>query len=97
MTATTAGGAREASAWLQTLPDRADLQLDSRGVRQGDVFVGIAGEKVDARRFIAEAFRRGARAALVDDDDWPADIAPVHSDMLRVKNLKTVVGSIAAD
>lgn len=39
--------------------------IDSREVQPGDLFVALPGEHVDGHRFVADAFRRGACAALV--------------------------------
>jgi UDP-N-acetylmuramoyl-L-alanyl-D-glutamate--2,6-diaminopimelate ligase len=49
------------------------VQLDSRRVVPGDLFVAIAGEKHDGRRFAGEAAARGAVAVLAPG---PADEAP---------------------
>ena len=40
------------------------VQIDSRKVRAGDLFVAIPGEKVDGHKFIADVMEKGAVAAL---------------------------------
>ena len=40
------------------------VTTDSRSVGAGDLFVALAGERFDGHRFVAEAIRRGAAAAL---------------------------------
>ncbi|HTN50625.1 MAG TPA: UDP-N-acetylmuramoyl-L-alanyl-D-glutamate--2,6-diaminopimelate ligase [Burkholderiaceae bacterium] len=92
--------ARETTAWLRGQAGRdphVDLHLDSRCVRRGDIFVAVAGGRFDGRRFIADAFGRGARAVLADDDDWPVDAPSAQAPMLRVRGLRAALGSIAAD
>jgi len=42
-----------------------DVVVDSRQVTEGSLFVALPGEHTDGHRFVADAFRRGARAALV--------------------------------
>jgi len=42
--------------------------IDSRQVIPGSMFVAIPGEKADGHTFIAEAFRRGASFALIQQD-----------------------------
>ena len=42
--------------------------VDSRQAISGSMFVAIAGENTDGHQFIGEAFRRGALAALVQED-----------------------------
>ena len=46
-----------------------DVVIDSRQVAQGDVFVALPGERADGHEFVAQAFARGAIAALVSRDD----------------------------
>ncbi len=52
---------------LGTLPEHiAGVSTDSRTVRAGELFVALRGEKFDAHRFLDEAARGGAAAAVVD-------------------------------
>ena len=45
--------------------DISGAVIDSRQVKQGDLFVAIAGEQVDGHQYIATARQAGASAALV--------------------------------
>jgi len=48
------------------------VEMDSRDVRPGDLFVALKGETTDGHRFLDKAFANGAAAALVDRPiDWP--------------------------
>ena len=58
---------------------------DSRGASPGALFVALKGEHADGHRFLADAFRNGATAALVAhdrirdlslDQSWPLIVAP---------------------
>ena len=40
------------------------LELDSRAVSSGDIFVAVIGHAVDGRRFIDKAIELGARAVI---------------------------------
>ena len=42
------------------------IEMDSRDVRGGDLFVALKGEAMDGHKFIAKAFENGAVAAIVD-------------------------------
>jgi len=42
------------------------VEMDSRDVRGGDLFVALKGEAMDGHRFLDAAFANGASAALVD-------------------------------
>ena len=48
------------------------VEMDSRDVRPGDLFVALRGESTDGHRFLDKAFANGAAAAIVDRPvDWP--------------------------
>ena len=44
----------------------AGIEMDSRDVKPGDVFVALRGEAMDGHKFVAAAFQKGAVAAIVD-------------------------------
>ena len=43
------------------------VATDSRDVREGSLFVALAGDRTDGHRFVAEAFARGADGAIVSE------------------------------
>ena len=45
-----------------------DIQLDSRRVGPGSLFVAIRGHQVDGRRFIEQAVAQGAAAVVFEED-----------------------------
>jgi UDP-N-acetylmuramoyl-tripeptide--D-alanyl-D-alanine ligase len=45
----------------------AGVEIDSRDVRSGDLFVALTGESTDGHRFVGKAFANGAAAALVSE------------------------------
>ncbi|WP_279500680.1 UDP-N-acetylmuramoyl-L-alanyl-D-glutamate--2,6-diaminopimelate ligase [Aeromonas veronii] len=46
-----------------------DIQLDSRRVGPGSLFVAIRGHQMDGRRFIEQAVAQGATAVVFEEDD----------------------------
>lgn len=77
--------------------------LDSREVEEGDLFVALKGAKVDGHEFIAEAFGRGAVAALVSKgyrpkqpgiyffvDDPEKALQALASDEIRRRKVRVV-------
>jgi UDP-N-acetylmuramoyl-tripeptide--D-alanyl-D-alanine ligase len=46
--------------------EASGVEMDSRDVKPGDVFVALKGEAMDGHRFIEVAFAKGAVAAIVD-------------------------------
>jgi UDP-N-acetylmuramoyl-tripeptide--D-alanyl-D-alanine ligase len=52
--------------------EASGVEMDSRDVKPGDVFVALKGEAMDGHRFIPQAFEKGAVAAIVDRPvDYP--------------------------
>ena len=45
--------------------DVSGLQLDSRKIQAGDIFVALVGANIDGRQFIAKAIELGAAAIFV--------------------------------
>jgi len=89
-------------AWLRTHAAavgvrRGDLQLDSRRVEPGDVFVAMPGAVAgsdDGRRYLQTARSRGAVAALVEAEGF--DGADAGLPVLPVPSLRRVLGQLAA-
>ncbi len=96
-----AAGPMQVLAWLrQALGELRgrDLQLDSRRVRAGDVFVALPGARTDGRRFVEAASRLGAAAVLVEADGWEAlrPAGELHVPVLPVPKLARLLGPVAA-
>jgi UDP-N-acetylmuramoyl-L-alanyl-D-glutamate--2,6-diaminopimelate ligase len=78
---------------------RADIEVggitaDSRSVKPGDVFVAIAGGKIDGLRFVAPAVAAGARAVVAErapDVSLPEGVA-----VARVGNARRTLALAAA-
>ncbi|MBL8690793.1 MAG: UDP-N-acetylmuramoyl-tripeptide--D-alanyl-D-alanine ligase [Rhodospirillaceae bacterium] len=56
------GGRAEGAPWVAT-----GVALDSRSVASGDLFVALKGETADGHAYLADAFKRGAVAAMVHE------------------------------
>ena len=83
-------------AWLRTVApavfaQRRDLQLDSRKVKPGDVFLALPGAAVDGRGFIDVAVRQGAAAVIVEANGWKKKSAAVP--VLPVPHLRSLLHS----
>ncbi|HJQ67580.1 MAG TPA: UDP-N-acetylmuramoyl-tripeptide--D-alanyl-D-alanine ligase [Blastocatellia bacterium] len=62
-------GAGLAPRWVTELAfEPAGYSIDSRTVREGELFFAIRGENYDGHRFVAEAIKKGAFAAVVSDE-----------------------------
>ena len=49
------------------------IAIDSRKVKQGDLFIPFLGENVDGHNYIESAFKKGAAASLSLKDDFVSD------------------------
>lgn len=43
------------------------MDIDSRTVKPGDLFVAIVGERVDAHRFVPQVIESGVRGVLITE------------------------------
>lgn len=70
-----------------------DVNIDSRSVGKGDLFVALKGTKVDGHAFVGSALERGAAAVLVCDA-VQADI-PSGAVFVRVEDTEAAIGPVA--
>jgi len=67
------------------------INIDSRSIKNGDVFIALVGAKIDGRQFIANAIEQGASAVLVEADkqwqgiNWIGNIPVIAVDELAQK------------
>lgn len=72
------------------------LQLDSRHVRPGDLFIALPGYSIDGREFIFDALKKGAVAVLAESDGYAESRQsqfPVT--VIWVPSLRQQLGAIA--
>ena len=66
------------------------ISIDSRTMKGQDLFVPIIGEKVDAHRFISQAFEAGAAAVLTSEHNEMEDTHP----WIRVEDTKKALQAV---
>jgi len=71
------------------------ITLDSRKVKQGDLFIACKGAVLDGRNFILDALSKGASAVLCEDC-LPEISLPADGSIVVVPDLKRKIGLIAA-
>lgn len=92
---TSAANPGDVVQWLRAhVAAQADLRLDSRDVRPGDVFAACPGSASDGRLYIDQAVRQGAAAVLLEAAEGQA--LPVSGvPMLSVTALRRMLGRLA--
>lgn len=68
------------------------IEMDSRAIEPGAMFVALHGTKSDGHRHIADALGRGARAVVVDE---PMDDVPGVT-VIRVRDTRRALSALAA-
>ncbi len=86
--AVAATGGHTAVAW-----EAAGISIDSRTLESGDLFVALKGPNFDGHAFLADAFRRGAAAAMVE---VPPNGIDATSPVLVVPDSLTALGDMGA-
>lgn len=56
----------------------ADISIDSRTIKPGEMYVAIRGDNLDGHDFVEDAFKKGACGVIVDRD-WKGAFLPQHS------------------
>ncbi len=82
-------------AWMRKSASALrDLQLDSRRVQAGDVFIAVPGRTSDGRAYVDAAVKLGAAVVLVEADGWTA--RDVGVPLRAVPQLNSLLGQLAS-
>ncbi|MCX7837010.1 MAG: UDP-N-acetylmuramoyl-tripeptide--D-alanyl-D-alanine ligase [candidate division WOR-3 bacterium] len=69
------------------------ISIDSRTIKEGELFIAIKGNNFDGHDFIREAILKGARAIIFDNPFKIENISNIP--VIKVNNSKTALGDIA--
>lgn len=73
--------------------DIKGINIDSRKIEQGHLFVAMKGTQTDGHKFIEKAIELGALAVLLED--MPAETAEKDITYIQVKSTEDAVGKVA--
>ncbi|MGP1558953.1 MAG: UDP-N-acetylmuramoyl-L-alanyl-D-glutamate--2,6-diaminopimelate ligase [Prevotella intermedia] len=73
--------------------DIKGINIDSRKIEQGHLFVAMKGTQTDGHKFIEKAIELGASAVLLED--MPAETAEKDITYIQVKSTEDAVGKVA--
>ena len=73
--------------------DIKGINIDSRKIEQGHLFVAMKGTQTDGHKFIEKAIESGASAVLLED--MPAETAEKDVTYIQVKSTEDAVGKVA--
>ena len=68
------------------------ISIDSQSIKGGELFVPLIGERVNAHRFIGQAFEKGAAAVLTSGHDAMEDEHP----WIRVEDTRKALQAIGS-
>ncbi|NOT60215.1 MAG: UDP-N-acetylmuramoyl-tripeptide--D-alanyl-D-alanine ligase [Acidobacteria bacterium] len=80
----------------------AGFAIDSRAVKEGEVFIALPGERVDGHQFVKEVLDRGALAAIVNHQQlyasqtMPLDLGEYFPRLIFVENVAAAIQQMAA-
>lgn len=93
----------QVSQALQARAKGADVRFtavstDTRTIAQGDLFIALKGENFDGSKFVADALKAGAVAAVVDAQGYEKICATLdpQSPILIVEDTRLALGQLAA-
>jgi UDP-N-acetylmuramoyl-tripeptide--D-alanyl-D-alanine ligase len=93
----------QAAAALQARQSGADVRFsavstDTRTIQPGDLFIALKGENFDGSKFVADALKAGAVAAVVNatSREQLAQILNPESSILYVEDTRIALGQLAA-
>lgn len=73
--------------------DFNDLCIDTRKIKEGNVFLAIKGENFNGNDFVLEAFEKGAKIAIVDEVNFDKDY--INGTVIKVKNTQDALSDLA--
>jgi len=79
-----------------TISEDSSFSIDSRTVKNHEIFVALKGERCDGHQFVKDALERGAVGALVARDKKDACLQHISNDLLRTKVIITVSDPLQA-
>lgn len=80
----------------QSNPLISGVNLDSRLIQKGDLFLAYPGFRADGRRFIPQAISQGAAAIVYEAAGNPVNAGVENIPIIPVSNLQNQLGDIAA-
>lgn len=72
------------------------VSVDSRSLREGDLFIALKGENFDGHDFIADAAGKGASAVMLQDP-LPGAVAGLKTGVIQVADSYKAMGVLAAN
>lgn len=72
------------------------VSIDSREIKEGNMFIAINGFEMDGHKFIGSAIENGAKAILIDEERLD-EYKDVNAEVITVSNTRDVVPFIACN
>ena len=72
------------------------ISVDSREIKEGNMFIAINGFEMDGHKFIESAINNGAKAVLIDEERYE-EFKDVNAEVITVTNTRDVVPFVACN
>ena len=72
------------------------ISIDSREIKEGNMFIAINGFEMDGHKFIGSAIDNGAKAVLIDEERLD-EFKDVNAEVITVPNTREVVPFVACN
>ena len=66
------------------------FKKDTREIKKGDTYVGIKGENLNGSEFFEDAFKKGAKACILDNIEIPDETLKKYSDKVILITENTI-------
>ena len=67
-----------------------EIKKNTKEINEGDIYVGIKGEKIDGSTLYEEAFKNGAKACIINDIEIPEEKIKKYQNKIIIKVKDTI-------
>ena len=81
--------------WGSAASRVSGIGLDSRSLKAGELFIAIAGQRLDGHKFVNQAIRLGAKAVLFSNSAYLISSYPKQTSLIKVESTRAALAKLA--